>query len=132
MHIEADQLEVIVSYINSGLLQTENINYKLLINASLLEMASLIRTCVDYLIQNISVHNVMEILIAAYRAKERKLATTTWEFLVKNAKNLKAPDGLDLECYFYIVRKPLWYASQDFGAAYHLQMLVRSENSDNP
>ena len=132
MHIEADQLEVIVSYINSGLLQNENINYKLLKNAYLLEMAFLIRKCVDYLIQNISVHNVMEILIAAYRAKERKLATTTWEFVVKNAKDLEAPYGLDMESFFHIARKPLWYASQDFGAAYHLQMLVRSENSDNP
>ena len=132
MYIEDDQLQIIVWYINKGLLLDENITPQLLINASLLEMESLKRKCVDYLTKNICHHNVMEILISAYRAKERKLATTTWEFLVKNAKNLKAPDGLDLECYFYIARKPLWYASQDFGAAYHLQMLVGSENSDNP
>ena len=133
MYIEADQLEIIIdSYINNSFILDENITPQLLINANLLEMESLKRKCVDYLIQNIYLHNVMEILISAYRAKERKLATTTWEFVVKNSKDLEAPYGLDMETFFYIARKPLWYASQDFDAVYQLQTLVaRSENSDN-
>ena len=132
MYIEADQLEIINNYMNNGLLLDENITPQLLINASLLEMESLKTKCVNYLTHNICHHNVMEILISAYRAKERKLATTTWEFVVKNAKDLEAPYGLDMESFFHIARKPLWYASQDFDAVYQLQTLVaRSENSDN-
>ena len=131
VYIEADQLEIIASYVNYGLLLDEDITAKLLTASRILKMPSLVRKCTNHLVLNICVDNIMEILVSAYWAKEEKLATTTWDFLVVNAEKVKPPDGWDLQGYFEFARKPLWYASQDFGAVYQLQMLVtrRSENS---
>ena len=136
VYIEADQLEIICSYMNmNGLLMNTDITYKLLTAARILEMTSLVRKCLNYLMQNICVENVMDILVAAYWAKERKLATLTWDFLVHNVEKLKATvsDGWDLEDYFNFARKPLWYAAPDFGAWHQLMMSVarRSENSES-
>ena len=131
VYIEADQLEIVVSYMNNGLLKNEDITYKLLSAAKILEIEALVRKCVNYLMHNIRVDNVMEILVSAYWAREEKLANLTWDFLVKNVEKLKAPDGWGLEGYFHFARKPLCYASNDFGAVYQLQLLLsrRSENS---
>lgn len=134
--IEADQLEIINSYMNNGVLQNEDITCKLLKSANYLKMRFLERKCANYLMNNICVANVFEILCCAYWTRERKLATATWEFLVKNTEKIMSPEGWNSEDFQYFQRawKHLYYASTgDYGAVCELQMLFSKdiENSDN-
>ena len=97
---------------NNGLLQNEDITTELLKSATYLKIRFLVRKCVDYLMIDICADNVFEILCCAYWTKERRLASATWEFLVKNTEKIRFED---LQ-YLRRACKQLLYASNDYAA----------------
>ena len=135
IYIEPHQLEIISSYMNNGLLQNEDITIELLKSAISLKLTFLVRKCIDYLMINICADNVFEILCCAYWAKEKRLASATWEFLLKNTEKIISKDSSIFKgflCdYIQMAWKQLLYASNDYAAVRELQMLFIRKADNN-
>ena len=129
LHVFSSTFEIISSYMNNGLLQNEDITTELLTSATYLKIRFLVRKCVDYLMIDICADNVFEILCCAYWAKEKRLASATWEFLLKNTEKIISEDSSIFKgflCdYIQMAWKQLLYASNNYDAVCELHLTVK-------
>ena len=133
LYTEPEDLKILLKFISTGYLPNELISVSLLTSSSDLEMPEAVKMCVQYLEAIINEENALDLMISAYRTRQKKFAAKIWHFIMNNLEKMKIPNGFgSVKDFFIMARKPLIFASEDLFQMDELQSaLTGSELSDN-